>query len=455
MKTFGICGATAIRFTLCISFMFLASCRLVMESDETGYILSDSGDLDCVQPTCSWAITEEVSDNLTAMPAEGYRFVRWAGICSRFPTDRCELVLAPTPPDYMEYDGDVPLWAVFEPETTERDWFRDQDEDNYGDALTSFRSAKQPRGFVVNKRDCDDNNPDAFPGNPEHRDEIDNNCNGKIDEGFDTTIWYRDHDGDGFGNPKVSRVSDRKPLDHVADNTDCNDNDNYIHPEASELRDDIDNDCNGLIDEVAKIYYPDFDGDGWGRKEGNIAAYEQPEDYVKNHRDCDDENRRVNPQATEILDGIDNDCDDRIDEGFIDKKWFKDQDNDGLGDREDRLVGLEQPEGYVDNSEDNCPDDYNPRQRDVDDDGIGDVCDDFTDSDEDEIEDAVDNCPEEWNPEQEDSDEDGRGDKCDEVNDLDWDEDEVPNEEDNCPEKFNPEQEDSDEDGIGDACDDE
>jgi len=438
-----------------MAFLILASCRLVMESDETGYILSDSGDLDCDQPSCTWQITEEVSDNLTAMPADGYRFVRWSGICSRFPTERCELVLAPTPAEFMEHDGDVPLWAVFEPQTKERDWFRDRDGDHYGNALVSIRTANPPDGFVVNKRDCDDTNPDAFPGNPEKRDDIDNNCNGKIDEGFDTPVWYRDHDGDGFGNPKVTRVSDRQPLDFVANRLDCDDNNHETHPEARELRDGIDNNCDGLIDEVLKVYYPDFDGDGWGRKQGSISAYEQPEDYVKNHRDCDDEDRRVSPQAKEILDGIDNNCDGKIDEGYIDKEWFKDQDNDGYGDRKDWQIGLEQPEGYVDNGQDNCPEDYNPRQRDADADGIGDVCDDFTDSDEDEVQDSEDNCPNEWNPEQEDSDGDGMGDACDEVNNSDWDEDDVPNGEDNCPETFNPDQLDGDEDGKGDACDDE
>lgn len=454
MKSFGMSGVKATRLLLCISIIFLASCRLVIETDETGYIVSDSGAFSCDRAQCIWYIDEEISDGLTAMPADGYRFVRWHGLCGRFPTDRCEITLAPTPDEYMEYDGDVPLWAQFEPTTEERAWYRDKDEDHYGDATLSLLAAEQPDGYVINKKDCDDNNPDAFPGNPEKRDGIDNNCNGKVDEGIDTTTWYRDHDRDGFGNPKVTQISDRQPRDFVANNLDCNDNDHTVHPEAREdLRDGIDNDCDGIIDSKGDFFYPDIDGDGFGRRDGGIPAAEQPEGYAPNRFDCDDENPSIHPEAEEILDSIDNDCDGKVDEGFINDEFFKDQDDDGYGDPEDWVEALEQPEGYVTNSKDNCPDVYNPRQKDVDEDGIGDACDDFTDSDDDEVQDSEDNCPYKWNPDQEDEDEDGRGDKCDEDNNHDWDDDEVPNEEDNCPEKWNPDQSDVDEDGKGDKCD--
>ena len=65
----------------------------------------------------------------------------------------------------------------------------------------------------------------------------------------------------------------------------------------------------------------------------------------------------------------------------------------------------------ISDSEDNCPDTYNPDQSDMDDDGIGDVCDD--DRDGDEVENDVDNCPDEPNADQVDTDGDGIGDVCD------------------------------------------
>jgi hypothetical protein len=74
---------------------------------------------------------------------------------------------------------------------------------------------------------------------------------------------------------------------------------------------------------------------------------------------------------------------------------------------------------------------------------------DPNDIDGDGIPNDEDNCPEDYNPGQEDLDEDGQGDVCD----PDIDGDGWLNGEDNCPYTYNPGQEDSDGDGIGDACD--
>ncbi len=61
--------------------------------------------------------------------------------------------------------------------------------------------------------------------------------------------------------------------------------------------------------------------------------------------------------------------------------------------------------------DDNCPEVYNPKQKDNDRDGLGDSCD--PDDDNDEIVDWYDNCSKIYNPNQEDADEDGLGDICD------------------------------------------
>lgn len=72
------------------------------------------------------------------------------------------------------------------------------------------------------------------------------------------------------------------------------------------------------------------------------------------------------------------------------------------------------------NSEDNCPDDANTDQADLDNDGLGDVCD--NDVDGDSVLDAVDNCPINANTDQDDLDGDGQGNACD----LDSDNDQMP-----------------------------
>jgi len=414
MGILGIQSASATKVMLCLSVVMLASCRLVIETDEKGAVVSRSGLFNCELPECAWNIDQEYSDTLTAIPANGYRFVRWNGFCSRFPTDKCQIELGPTPQEHMQYDGDISISAEFESSTKVRDWYRDADGDDYGDPTNSVTSGDQLPGFVINNKDCDDTNVQIAPGKPEKVDAIDNNCNGKIDEGFNARTWYRDHDRDGWGNPKVTQISERQPLEFVATNLDCDDNDNQINPEAQEIRDGIDNNCDGLVDETGLLFYPDIDGDGFGRKLGVIGAKVQPEGYTDNRDDCDDEDPQVNPNAEEVLDSVDNDCDGRVDENLVPERFYLDQDGDTYGDPADWMEALVQPEGYADNAGDNCPDDYNPFQKDKDGDGLGDACDDFTDSDGDDIQDSEDNCPLTWNPEQQDSDDNGIGDQCQE-----------------------------------------
>lgn len=61
--------------------------------------------------------------------------------------------------------------------------------------------------------------------------------------------FYRDADMDGFGDPGDMVDAPAAPVGYVADNTDCDDGDGTVYPGAPELADNLDNNCDGNIDE--------------------------------------------------------------------------------------------------------------------------------------------------------------------------------------------------------------
>ena len=70
------------------------------------------------------------------------------------------------------------------------------------------------------------------------------------------------------------------------------------------------------VDLCSNIYYKDSDGDGFGDISDSMTTCDVPEGYVTDNTDCDDGNSNVYPGLTELNDGIDNNCDGTIDEGF-------------------------------------------------------------------------------------------------------------------------------------------
>ncbi|MBN16564.1 MAG: hypothetical protein CMB37_00170 [Euryarchaeota archaeon] len=219
-------------------------------------------------------------------------------------------------------------------------------------------------------QDCNDNDSMIYPGQTELLNGIDENCDGFWDDGFNMTDsdldgifdypeyhiygtnWTNsDTDGDNLTDGDELYIYSTDPLVPDADNDsdgwywfqDCNDSNPWIHPTAPEILDDVDNDCDGDVDEDYLDIDSDLDGlldldeynthltnpfdndtDADGLDDGveisitmtNPLIFDPDSDAdgFRWFEDCDDNNSELNPDAIEIWDGIDQNCNNLVDE---------------------------------------------------------------------------------------------------------------------------------------------
>jgi len=135
-------------------------------------------------------------------------------------------------------------------------------------------------------------------------DDLDNTCDGHVDEGCD-------YDGDGHCSATMVVVGAPKtcPFSPSGIGDDCDDLSPYVYPGASETCDGVNSGCGFAVpaDEL------DGDGDGYLPCTGFVHACSTPLG-IRGGDDCDDTDPILNPGALEICtDGIDNNCDGLID----------------------------------------------------------------------------------------------------------------------------------------------
>jgi len=285
----------------------------------------------------------------------------------------CDDTLAGVSPSASETCDDVDQdcdGTVDEDASDRTRFYADTDGDGFGDASSAVLACEAPTAHVADDTDCDDGAADTWPGAPESCDSTDQDCDGTVDEdATDATTWYVDADADGYGDPDNTLESCNLRAGHAASSTDCDDGDAAVNPGASETCDDVDQDCDGTIDEDATDrtrYYLDDDGDGHGDKSTNTLACEAPTSYVDSDDDCDDTDPTISPSAAEVCDSTDQDCDGHVDEG-TETDWFEDDDGDGYGDPATGTSACSAPSSLYVSNDDDCYDgnsDASPDQTD-------------------------------------------------------------------------------------------
>jgi large repetitive protein len=201
-------------------------------------------------------------------------------------------------------------------------YYTDDDGDGYG-ALPTVVVCDQPGGTAGGETDCDDADPDANPGAVEVCGGGDEDCDGETDEtgAAGKTVYWRDSDGDGFGNSAVALAVCEEPSGYVDNDIDCDDTNALAHPYGIEICAVGDEDCDGVQEEEdhsltdATTWYADGDGDGYGGSSSTELCL-MPSGYAAATGDCDDSDAAISPGAAEVCEvaDVDEDCDALVDE---------------------------------------------------------------------------------------------------------------------------------------------
>ncbi len=292
-------------------------------------------------------------------------------------------------------------------EGVQNTYYEDMDGDGYGSmSFWSIQACSAPFGFVSTNNDCADNNPAINPGAAEVCNTIDDNCDGQINEGFGPlAVYYADADGDGYGNGtqainlllqgSSSASFSNGSLVIVGSNTftgsSLTGSVSFVAPVDATYTFDwsystIDGPFYDPAYYINGTAYPLTDNNGPQTQSGTQSvtvtagstfgfsvvttddvagsatltinnfngftlptftqACSQPAGYAVVNGDCDDVVAAINPGATEVCNGIDDNCSGVAEEGLTFTNYYADADSDGFG-AGTAVNACAQPVGYV------------------------------------------------------------------------------------------------------------
>lgn len=172
----------------------------------------------------------------------------------------------------------------------------DPDGDGFGAAeYGQKRDCSMPAGFAPRDGDCQEYAAEVHPDAAERCNHMDDDCDGKLDEGLPIGPQYPDHDGDGYGIGTQTIMDCSSPKGYAADSRDCDDDAATTHPKADEVCNLVDDDCDDRTDENVR---PSC-GVGWCRRVSPS---------------CDPAFCEPGKPRAEECNLFDDDCDDSVDE---------------------------------------------------------------------------------------------------------------------------------------------
>jgi N-acetylmuramoyl-L-alanine amidase len=201
--------------------------------------------------------------------------------------------------------------------------------DTDGDGKADCIDTDDDNDGVPDPQDCDPLDKKISPKAVELCDGVDNDCNGKTDEGY----------ADANGNGVADCVDGDQDGDGVANDKDCAPKDPKVFPGATEKCNGKDDDCDSAIDEPDALgcstWYQDADGDGAGGPASKCLCAPDKSWPSPKTGDCDDTNPLVGPGQAEVCaNGKDDDCDGGVDEPDGTKgcsSFWTDADKDSWG----------------------------------------------------------------------------------------------------------------------------